>query len=40
MLTLLTLNKFTYSHEHTFNRRNQDYTENPVFCVFKANQER
>ena len=25
LLTVLMLNKFTYSHEHTFNRRNQDY---------------
>ena len=25
MLTVLMLNKFTYSFEHTFNRRNQDY---------------
>ena len=24
MLTVLTLNKFTYSHEHTVNRRNQE----------------
>ena len=24
-LTVLMLNKFTYSHEHTFNRCNQDY---------------
>ena len=25
MLTVLMLTKFTYSHEHTFNPRNQDY---------------
>ena len=31
-------NKFTFSHEHTFNRRNQDY-DCPVFCVLEANQE-
>ena len=40
MLTLLMFNKFTYFHEHTFNRRNQATTENPVLCVLKANQER
>ena len=33
------LNKFRYSHEHTFNRRNQSTTEKPAFCVFKANEE-
>ena len=33
MLTVLMLNKFTYSHVHTFNRRNQNYDwESSILC--------
>ena len=40
MLTASLLNKFKYSHEHAFNRRNQDYDWKSSILCLKANQER
>ena len=34
MLTVLMLKEFTYSHEHTFNRSNQDYDwKSSILCL-------
>ena len=46
MLTVLMLNKFTYSHDFSYSHDilltvvTRTTTKNPVFCVLKANRER